>query len=197
MITAGAFFRPRPVGCVGRKTMETIKKIIDIIKKIESVILVLILAVIVATTFLQVIGRFTPLPLKSVFEEVATFSFVWMVMIGGGACAREGTHMTMDFVVSYFPAKVKPWVKLLGDICGCGVGIGIIYAATILIPRTRRAGMLSAVMMLPIWIQNLSLAIGAGLILFWSALNIIQDIYAIVKGKPLGLYEYKPAKKEE
>ena len=177
--------------------METIKKIIDIIKKIESVILVLILAVIVATTFLQVIGRFTPLPLKSVFEEVATFSFVWMVMIGGGACAREGTHMTMDFVVSYFPAKVKPWVKLLGDICGCGVGFGIIYAATILIPRTKRAGMLSAVMMLPIWIQNLSLAIGAGLILFWSAINIIQDIYAIVKGKPLGLYEYKPAKKEE
>ena len=52
-------------------------------------------------------------------------------------------------------------------------------------------------MMLPIWIQNLSLAIGAGLILFWSAINIIQDVYAIVKGKPLGLYEPVPKKKEE
>ena len=79
--------------------MKAIKTIIDIIRKIESVLLVLILAVIVVTTFLQVIGRFTPLPLKSVFEEVATFAFVWMVMIGGGACAREASHMTMDFVV--------------------------------------------------------------------------------------------------
>ena len=177
--------------------MKTIKTIINVIKKIESVLLVLILAVIVATTFLQVIGRFTPLPLKSVFEEVATFAFVWMVMIGGGACAREGTHMTMDFVVSYFPVKAKPWIKLLGDICACGVAIGLLYAATILIPKTKKAGMLSAVMMLPIWIQNLSLAIGAGLILFWSALNIIQDLYAIVKGKPLGLYDPAPKKKEE
>ena len=57
--------------------------------------------------------------------------------------------------------------------------------------------MLSAVMMLPIWIQNLSLAIGAGLILFWSALNIIQDVYAIVKGKQLGLYEAVTVEKEE
>ena len=177
--------------------MKAIKTIIDIIRKIESVLLVLILAVIVVTTFLQVIGRFTPLPLKSVFEEVATFAFVWMVMIGGGACAREASHMTMDFVVSHFPAKAKPWVKLLGDICGCGMGIGLIYAASILIPRTRRAGMLSAVMMLPIWIQNLSLAIGAGLILFWSALNIIQDVYTIVKGKQLGLYEAVTVEKEE
>ena len=176
--------------------MKAIKTIINVIKKIESIILVLILAVIVATTFLQVIGRFTPLPLKSVFEEVATFSFVWMVMIGGGACAREGSHMTMDFVVSHFPVKAKPWVKLLGDICGCGVGIGLIYAASILIPRTKRAGMLSAVMMLPIWIQNLSLAIGAGLILFWSALNIVQDIYTISTGKQLGLYETAKEKEE-
>ena len=176
--------------------MEVFRKIIDIIRKIETVILVLILAVIVVTTFLLVIGRFTPLPLKSVFEEVATFSFVWLCMIGGGACAREGTHMTMDFVVSYMPEKAKKFVKLLGDICGCGIGIGIIYAAKLLIPKVKRAGMTSAVMMLPIWIQNLALAIGAGLILLWSLINIVEDIYVIVKGKPLGLYQ-KPMKKEE
>ena len=177
--------------------MKAIKTIIDIIRRIESFLLVLILAVIVATTFLQVVGRFTPLPLKSVFEEVATFSFVWLVMIGGGACAREWTHMTMDFVVSYMPQKAKNFVRLLGDICGCGVGIGIIYAATKLIPRVKRAGMLSAVMMLPIWIQNLSLAIGAGLILFWSLLNIVQDIYTIATGKKLGLYDPLPKAKED
>ncbi|MBR5730572.1 MAG: TRAP transporter small permease [Firmicutes bacterium] len=177
--------------------MNAIKTIIDIIKKIENFLLVLILAVIVATTFLQVVGRFTPLPLKSVFEEVATFSFVWLVMIGGGACAREWTHMTMDFVVSYMPEKAKNFVRLLGDLCGCGVGVGIIYAAVKLIPRVRRAGMLSAVMRLPIWIQNLSLAIGAGLILLWSVLNVIQDVYTIGTGKKLGLYEPVPKAKEE
>ena len=58
--------------------MDVFRKIIDIIRKIETVILVFILAVIVVTTFLQVIGRFTPLPLKSVFEEVRTISTMTM-----------------------------------------------------------------------------------------------------------------------
>ena len=168
--------------------MKAIRCIIDVIKKIESALLVLILAVIVITTFLQVIGRFTPLPLKSVFEEVATFGFVWLVMIGGGACAREGSHMTMDFVVSYMPKLGKQISKLLGDICGAGIGVGLLYAAKILIPKVKRAGMLSSCMQLPIWIQNLSLALGAALILFWSILNIVQDVYTMTTGKTLDLY---------
>lgn len=174
--------------------MKVIRCIIDIIKKLEALLLILILAVIVTTTFLQVIGRFTPLPLKSVFEEVATFSFVWLVMIGGGACAREGSHMTMDFVVSYLPKLGKQISKLIGDICGCAVGAGLIKAAIKLIPKIKKAGMLSAVMRLPIWMQNLSLSIGAGLIIFWSALNIIEDIYEIVTKK--NLYLTKAPKKE-
>lgn len=173
--------------------MKVIRRVIDIVRKIEAVILVLILAVIVVTTFLQVIGRFTPLPFKSVFEEVATFGFVWLVMIGGGACAREGSHMTMDFVVSYLPEKGKRMSKLLGDICGSAVGIGLIYAALKLLPRVKKAGMLSAVMMLPIWIQNLSLAIGAGLILFWSIINVTENVYEMFTGRTLNL-TVKPEK---
>ena len=47
--------------------------------------------------------------------------------------------------------------------------------------------MVSAVMQLPIWIQNLSLAVGAGLILFWSAVNVFRDFYSIKTGKEVRL----------
>ena len=167
--------------------MKPLRAAVNFIKKLESTLLILILAVIVAATFFQVLGRFTPIPLKSVFEEAATFAFVWLIMIGGGACAREGTHMTMDFAVSFLPPAARKWSRLFGDLCGCAFGAGIIACAFILIPIIRRAGMVSAVMQLPIWIQNLSLAVGAALILFWSAVNVCRDVYSIVTGKEVQL----------
>ena len=56
--------------------MKAIKTILSVIKKIEYVILVAIFCIIVVTTFLQVIGRYTPIPFSGTFEEIATFSFV-------------------------------------------------------------------------------------------------------------------------
>ena len=165
--------------------MKVIKTIIDIIKKVEFVILALMLGVIVAATFLQVIGRYTPLPFSSVFEELSTFLFVWMSMIGAGACVREGSHMSMDFLVSFLPENKKIYSKLLNDLVAIFVGVIIVYCSTLLIPRLQRTGMLSAAMQLPLWINNLAAPTGAALVAFWGVHNVILDIYSIVTGKPL------------
>lgn len=165
--------------------MKVIKTIINIIKKVEFVILALMLGVIVAATFLQVIGRYTPLPFSSVFEELSTFLFVWMSMIGAGACVRDGSHMSMDFLVSFLPENKKIYSKLLNDLVAIFVGVIIVYCSTLLIPKLQRTGMLSAAMQLPLWINNLAAPTGAALVAFWGVHNVILDIYSIVTGKPL------------
>ena len=165
--------------------MKVIKTIINIIKKVEFVLLALMLGVIVGATFLQVIGRYTPLPFSSVFEELSTFLFVWMSMIGAGACVRDGSHMSMDFLVSFLPENKKIYSKLLNDLVAIFVGVIIVYCSTLLIPRLQRTGMLSAAMQLPLWINNLAAPTGAALVAFWGVHNVILDIYSIVTGKPL------------
>ena len=165
--------------------MKVIKTIINIIKKVEFVLLALMLGVIVGATFLQVIGRYTPLPFSSVFEELSTFLFVWMSMIGAGACVRDGSHMSMDFLVSFLPENKKIYSKLLNDLVAIFVGVIIVYCSSLLIPKLQRTGMLSAAMQLPLWINNLAAPTGAVLVVFWGIHNVVLDIYSIVTGKPL------------
>lgn len=93
--------------------------------------------------------------------------------------------MTMDFVVSYLPQSKKIFVKLASDIIAALVGFGIIRAAGMLIPRVRRAGMLSGSLRLPLWIQNLAVPVGASLILLWAVVNVVEDIYNIAHGERL------------
>lgn len=161
--------------------MKVIDSITKVLTAIEKVLLIVFLAVIVITTFLEVVIRYTPIQLAGIWDEIATFAFVWVTMIGAGACVREGSHMTMDFVISFFPKSASKYLAILNDLCASAVGIGILYAAKKLIPRTRRSGMLSAALQLPIWIQNSALAVGAALMLFWAIINLIKDIYAIVQ----------------
>ena len=165
--------------------MKVIKAILNALKAVEKFVLIALFVIIVVTTFLQVIGRYTPLPFSGVFEEIATFSFVWATMIGAGTCVREGGHMTMDFVVSYLPKSKRIFVKLASDIVAAVVGVGVLRAAALLIPRARRAGMLSGSLRLPLWIQNLSVPVGFALVLLWAVVNIVEDIHKIAHGERL------------
>jgi len=165
--------------------MKVIKGILNAIKKAEYFILVLLFVIIVITTFLQVIGRYTPLPFSGVFEEIATFAFVWATMIGAGTCVREGGHMSIDLLVTMLPGKAsKKIAKIWSDIVAILVSGGIIYAAMQLLPKVKRAGMLSGSLQLPLWIQNLSVPIGAALILLWAIVALVEDIVDIA-GKRL------------
>lgn len=84
-------------------------KILNIIKKIEEGILFLFLAVILLACFFQVIGRYTPLPFSSAFEEIAVNLFIWMTLLGAGVCVRTHSHMRMDIIDTFLPEKIKPY----------------------------------------------------------------------------------------
>ena len=74
-----------------------LNKILNVIKKIEDTILIILLGVIVLTTFLQVLGRFTPLTFSSAFEELATASFICATMFGSAVWVRTGGMFVWTF----------------------------------------------------------------------------------------------------
>lgn len=80
-------------------------KILNIIKKIEDGILFLFLAVILLACFFQVIGRYTPLPFSSAFEEIAVNLFIWMTLLGAGVC--------YILIASYLQAML--WTSGIGN----------------------------------------------------------------------------------
>lgn len=160
-----------------------LNKVLNIIKKIEDSILILLLGVIVATTFLQVLGRFTPLPFTSAFEELATASFIWATMFGSSVCVRAGGHVSMDFIVSFLPKEKHVYSELWQYLITLIFSAAVLLITTNLIPSVKRAGMVSASLNIPVYIHYYALVLGFGLMSFWSFIGIIEQVRSIIQNK--------------
>lgn len=153
-----------------------------VIKKIEEGILFLFLAVILLACFFQVIGRYTPLPFSSAFEEIAVNLFIWMTLLGAGVCVRTHSHMRMDIIDTFLPEKIKPYVDMIRELI---VGVVFGYAAIIVasyIPVVKRTGMTTSSLDIPQYILYYAMPVGFGLMVFWSIVNIVMDIKKIRNG---------------
>ena len=160
-----------------------LNKILNIIKKIEDTILIFLLTVIVLMTFLQVIGRFTPLPFSSAFEELATASFIWATMFGSSVCVRTGGHVCMDFLVSLLPKDKHIYNAIWQYLITLIFSAAVISITSKLIPTVKRAGMVSASLNIPVYIHYYALVLGFGLMSFWSFIGIIEQVRSIIQNK--------------
>jgi len=158
-----------------------LNKILNIIKKIEDTILILLLAVIVLTTFLQVLGRFTPLPFTSAFEELATAAFLWVTMFGASVCVRAGGHICMDFIVSFLPKEKHVFSEIWQYLITLVFSAAVLSITSNLIPSVKRAGMVSASLNIPVYVHYYALLIGFGLMSFWSIIGIIEQVRSIIQ----------------
>lgn len=157
-------------------------KILNVIKKIEEGLLFLFLAIILLACFFQVIGRYTPLPFSSAFEEIAVNLFIWMTMLGAGVCVRTRSHMRMDIIDTFLPKKAMPYVDIVRELI---VGVVFGYATIIVanyIPVVKRTGMTTSSLDIPQYILYYAMPIGFGLMVFWSIVNIAMDIKKLKKG---------------
>lgn len=89
------------------------------------VLLGVLIAVLAVPVGMQVIARYTGIiPVYLWTEELATFIFVWTVMIGSTIAVWEGTH----FDVRVIPDAKRPLLKLLQD----GIVLVLIIAFALL-----------------------------------------------------------------
>ena len=160
-----------------------LNKVLNIIKKIENTILIFLLVVIVLMTFLQVLGRFTPLPFSSAFEELATASFIWATMFGSSVCVRTGGHVCMDLLVSFLPKDKRAYNEIWQYLITLVFSIAVLSITSKLIPTVKRAGMVSAALQIPVYIHYYALLLGFGLMTLWSIVGIAEQVQSIIQNK--------------
>ena len=81
----------------------TLSKFCDVYTKwINRILIVLGLALFIAVS-LQVLGRYTPIPLWLWPEEIVRGSMVWVIFLGSVVALREKEHFTVDM----FPMILK------------------------------------------------------------------------------------------
>lgn len=93
-------------------------KYLDKFSKGLRVLLALMMAALAVPVAMQVVSRYTGLiPTYLWTEELATFLFIWIVMIGSIVAVWDGTH----FDVRISPDATRPLPRLLQD--------GVVHAA--------------------------------------------------------------------
>src|SRR5438477_8832859 len=78
----------------------------------------LILAVMTAAVFLQVVMRYLGLAGIDGLEEVPRFLFVWLVMIGAAAAMQRGEHTVLDYFINLLGPRGRALVVALTNAVG-------------------------------------------------------------------------------
>lgn len=87
--------------------MGRLRKIDNLIKKIEATTACIMLVTIVLVGTLQIIFRFLLNSSLVWSEELMRYLFVWLSFITASIAVREHKHISVDFVTTFMPARVN------------------------------------------------------------------------------------------
>lgn len=95
----------------------------------------LILAVMTAAVFIQVVLRYFGLTGIDGLEEVPRYLFVWLVMFGAAAAMWRNEHTVLDYFVNLGGPRSRAAVSILVNALGIGFFGYLIWLSVTLLPN--------------------------------------------------------------
>lgn len=135
----------------------------------------LILAVMSAAVFLQVVLRFLGKSGIDGLEEVPRYLFIWLIMIGGASAMQRGQHTVLDYFVNLCGVRMRALILVLTTGAGLGLFLYLIKLSLTLVPNAQLQT--SAGLGLPLGYVYAAVPVGAVLI----ALPMIRVLVAAMR----------------
>ncbi len=95
----------------------------------------LILAVMTAAVFVQVVLRYLGLTGIDGLEEVPRFLFVWLIMFGAAAAMWRNEHTVLDYFVNRFGPNVRAAILVLTNAVCIAFFVYLIWLSITLVPN--------------------------------------------------------------
>jgi C4-dicarboxylate transporter DctQ subunit len=114
-------------------------------------------------------------------EELVRYEIIWMVFLGGSIAARQGLHIGVDLLVRFAPLPLRKPINILINLISLTFCSLILYYGASLISQTRMFGQVSPALQVPMWMVQLAIPLGAGLM----ALRFAQQIWRLVTGEKI------------
>jgi TRAP-type transport system small permease protein len=136
----------------------------------------LILAIMTAAVFLQVVLRYLGRAGIDGLEEVPRYLFVWLVMIGAAAAMQRGEHTVLDYFVNALAPRGRALVIALTNAVGIILFLYLIKLSLVLVPNAQLQT--SAGLNLPLGYVYLAVPVGSALII----LPMLRSLYRALRG---------------
>ena len=135
----------------------------------------LILAVMTAAVFLQVVLRFLGRAGIDGLEEVPRYLFVWLVMVGAAAAMQRSEHTVLDYFVNSMSPRVRALVIAFTNAVGIALFLYLIKLSFVLVPNAQLQT--SAGLGLPLGYVFIAVPIGSALIV----LPMLRNVYRALR----------------
>lgn len=151
---------------------ELILKLDNLFERLVKGILIILTSTIMGVVFVEVIMRYIFHSSLYWAEEIARFSFVWMVMLGSAFLLRESGHVAVTFVTQ----RVKGVLKKVLDISVyllINFFVAIVFLGGLSLAK-QQINQLSPTLGFPMWIIYLVFPISAFLMFFWNSIKLFR-----------------------
>lgn len=137
------------------------KVLSTLLARLEEFILVALFAFMAVMNFLNVVCRYCFASSFSFTEEVTITAFVWVSMVGIAVGYKRLAHLGMSFLVDNMPKKVQPFMALLSMICSVVLILLLYKYGSEMVSNQMRLGSKTPALGMPMYIQGLSIPVGA------------------------------------
>ena len=152
--------------------------ILNFIEKLFRLATSCLFVVMVASIAYQIVLRYVFSRANSWSEELARYSFVWLVMLAACLGARHGRHMCIEFLVERFPAPLRTVVALGTRLLATAFFVVLGYKGAELFSFTLHQH--STGLEIPMAYVYLAIPVGA----FVMCLFSVEDILRLLKKRP-------------
>lgn len=137
----------------------------------------LILAVMTAAVFIQVVLRFLGQTGIDGLEEVPRYLFVWLVMIGAAAAMYRGEHTILDYFINLLAPRWRGLIVALTNASGVVLFLYLIKLSFVLVPNAQLQT--SAGLGLPLGYVFAAIPVGAVLIVLPMLRNVLAALRSV------------------
>ncbi|MCP1111335.1 C4-dicarboxylate transporter DctQ subunit [Lachnospiraceae bacterium PF1-21] len=150
------------------------------LNKIEEIIAATCLIVMTILTFSNVVARYVFSASFSFSEEITTYLFVLLSLLGTAIAAKRGAHLGLSIITDAVSPQVRKILHCIGFFIATIFCLAIFWYGIGMVANQRMLGQVTAGMQWPEWIFGSFVPIGA----FFATIRFGEVLIKEIKSKP-------------
>jgi TRAP-type C4-dicarboxylate transport system permease small subunit len=98
--------------------LKKYSKFLDVLEKVEKILLVISLSVMTVVIIYQVVLRYVFSASNAWSEELARYLMIFAVMLASAIALRKNSHLQIDILINLFKPRVKAIFTIISTIIG-------------------------------------------------------------------------------
>lgn len=160
---------------------------IDAIARLMSAAARIVLVALIVLINVEVVSRYFLNSSTLIADEYGGYALVWICLLGFGEALRTGQFIAVDAFSRRFPPFGRRMSAILGSLIGLAASLLFVYATYRLVTVNFRFGTVSIQpSATPLWIPQLVLPVGFGLLCIVYARLLVREIAGIRNSREAG-----------